>query len=75
MLQSFRIPRAVLFNVLEGIHTQAAARTVPAEIKTAYDYNGEVHGRGPPEKGPYFTRKRIGAAVRRLFKSTEVSFA
>ncbi len=51
MLQSFRIPRAALFNVLDGIHTQAAARTVPAEIKTAYDYNGEVHGRGPPEKG------------------------
>ena len=51
MLQSFRIPRAALFNVLDGIHTQAAARTVPAEIKTAYDYNGEAHGRGPPEKG------------------------
>ena len=51
MLQSFRIPRTALFNVLDGIHTQAAARTVPAEIKTAYDYNGEVHGRGPPEKG------------------------
>ena len=51
MLQSFRIPRAALFNVLEGIHTQAAARTVPRKLKPRMIIIGEVHGRGPPEKG------------------------
>mgnify|MGYP000209862452 CR=1 FL=1 len=59
MLQSFRIPRAALFNVLEGIHTQAAARTVPAEIKTAYIIMARLMAAEHREKEAlYFTRKK-----------------
>lgn len=59
MLQSFRIPRAALFNVLDGIHTQAAARTVPAEIKTAYIIMARFMAADRRKKEtPYFTRKK-----------------